>query len=182
MFDELLKKAREGDKDSKEEIIKRLQPLIISSIRKYYNKGSEYEDLIQDGNIKILECIRDYDPKKEVHFLGYVKMSLRFLYLDKHKIKIHHSLNEMVGDGETELIDLIVSDHMDILEGILLKEEYQELTKALGCLTDRQKQIVHLYYIERMKIDDIATLLDISYRTVVNTKTRAIEILRKLKE
>ena len=43
MFDSLLDKARAGDKASKEEIINRLQPLIISSIRRYYNKPKEYE-------------------------------------------------------------------------------------------------------------------------------------------
>ena len=123
MFDSLLDKARAGDKASKEEIINRLQPLIISSIRRYYNKPKEYEDLIQDGNLIILECIEDYEPSKGVHFLGYVKTMLRYLYLDKHKTKIHHSLNEVVGDGEVELMDLLVSEDKEALDLILDEED-----------------------------------------------------------
>lgn len=175
MFDSLLDKARAGDKASKEEIINRLQPLIISSIRRYYNKPKEYEDLIQDGNLIILECIEDYEPSKGVHFLGYVKTMLRYLYLDKHKTKIHHSLNEVVGDGEVELMDLLVSEDKEALDLILDEEDNKYLLEALDRLTDRQREVTILYYFENMKIEDIASRLGVTYRTVVNTKTRALE-------
>ncbi|MDR7857510.1 sigma-70 family RNA polymerase sigma factor [Tissierella sp.] len=179
MFNELFEKARVGDMEAKEKIIKRLQPLILSSIRKYFNKGNEYEDLIQDGNIKILECINDYDSTKGVYFLGYVKTMLRYLYLDKHKIKIHTSLNETIADGETEILDLLVSEEQDILESIIVKEDNKKLVKALYKLTDRQREIISLYYIKNMGIQDIADKLGISYRTVVNIKGNALEKMRK---
>lgn len=177
MFDELLKKAREGDKKSTEEIINRLKPLIISSIKRYYNKPNEYEDLIQDGILKVLECIKDYDLSKEVHFLGYVKTMLKYLYLDKHKIKVHHSLNEAVGDGEDELMDFLEAEDKEPLELILEKEDNKNLIEALSCLTERQRKVIILYYIENMKIGDISRCLRVSYRTVVNTKIRAMEKL-----
>lgn len=177
MFDSLLEKARRGDKDAAEEIVNRLKPLIISSIRRYYNKPNEYEDLIQDGILKLLECIRDYEPSKDVHFLGYVKTMLRYLYLDKHKMKLHHSLNEPVGDGENELLDLLVSEDKGPLELILDKENNSYLLEALNSLSDRQREVIIMFYFKNMKMEDIAEKLGISYRTVVNTKVRAIEKL-----
>lgn len=179
MFDELLFNAREGDIMAKEEIINRLQPLIISSIRKYYNRHNEYDDLIQDGNVKVLECIGDFDAAKGAHFLGYVKTMLRYMYLDKNKKKAHYSLNEMVGDGDMELIDLLVSEDRGPLELILDTEQSQLLEGILGGLTKRQRDVVQLFYLEKMKIEDIGILLGVSYRTVVNTKTRAMEKLRE---
>lgn len=179
MFGDLVERAKKGDMEAKEEIITRLQPLILSSIKRYYYKGNEFEDLVQDGNIKILECIDDFQPKMGVYFLGYVKAMLRYMYLDKHKIKIHTSLNEKLGEGENEIIDLLVSNDKDILESILDVEKIHELEKALEDLTDRQKEIILLFYIERMSMGDIASKLGISYRTVVNTKTNA---LKKLKQ
>lgn len=179
MFDKLALEAKAGDVKAKEEIISRLQPLIISSIKRYYYKRREFEDLIQDGNIKILECIEDFQPKKGVYFLGYVKTMLRYMYLDKHKRKIHLSLNEKLGEGEDEFIDLLVSNDKDILESILDDEEILELDKALGGLTERQREIIILFYMEKMSIGDIASKLDISYRTVVNTKTLALKKLNK---
>src|SRR5690606_3330064 len=106
---------------------------------------------------------KDYDPSKGVHFLGYVKTMLRYLYLDKHKIKLHHSLNEVVGEGEVELVDLLVSDDKGPLEIILDREDNKCLLEALNSLTDRQKEIVILYYFENMKIEDIAVKLGVSY-------------------
>lgn len=175
MFNKLVEKARQGDVQATEEIIERLQPLLISSIRKYYNRPKEYDDLIQDGNMKILESIRDYDREKGVYFLGYIKTNIRYLYLDKHKEKIHQSLNQRIGHGETEIMDLLVGEELNLLGDIIEKENNLELKKALSILTPRQRQVIKLFYEEDMSIGDIGVKLGVAYRTVVNTKTRALE-------
>lgn len=180
MFDKFVEKAKLKDKNAMEEIIRRLQPLIISSIRKYYYNIKEYEDLIQDGNIVIIQSIVDFDYTRGVHFLGYVKSNLKYLYLNKHKEKVHLSLNEPLGDGDGEMLDLLVSDDKDILDLLLEKETSAQLKYTLDSLTNRQKEIVIFYYVKDMSIGDIANALDISYRTVVNTKTTAIEKLKKI--
>lgn len=179
MWDELIKLAKEGNKESTKDIINRLQPLIISSIRKYYNNGKEYEDLIQEGNLMILESIKSYNPNKGVPFLGYIKLNLKFLYLNKHKRKIHLSLNETIGDGEQEIIDILISDSKQALDIILENEMNFKLKEALEKLTERQRKIIILYYVKNISMEEISTNLDISYRTVVNTKTRALKNLRK---
>lgn len=179
MFQELVKKAKDGDIGAKEEIIKRLQPLIVSSIRRYYFNRNEFEDLMQEGNLKILESINLYDEDKGVFFLGYIKTMLKYMYLDKHKIKKHSSLNEKAGDGEAEIIDLLVSDEEDILEDMVVREDIDNLREKILYLTDRQRDVVVLFYIEKMSIGDIAKRLGVSYRTVVNTKTMALKKLKK---
>lgn len=176
----LLKKAKEGDMDSKEEILKRLQGLVINSIRRYYDKRNEYEDLIQIGNLVILECIDNYDDSRGVYFLGYVKTMLKYTYLNRHKERRCFSLNISIGeDEECELIDMIQSDREGPMEVVLKSEIKSELRQALYNLTDRQRDIVIFYYLNGLSIKDISTKLGIAYRTVVNTKTRALE---KLKE
>ena len=85
----------------------------------------------------------------------------------------------MVGDGDMELIDLLVSEDRGPLELILDTEQSQLLEGILGGLTKRQRDVVQLFYLEKMKIEDIGILLGVSYRTVVNTKTRAMEKLRE---
>ena len=115
-----------------------------------------------------------------MHFLGYVKSNLKYLYLNKHKEKVHLSLNEPLGDGDGEMLDLLVSDDKDILDLLLEKETSAQLKYTLDSLTNRQKEIVIFYYVKDMSIGDIANALDISYRTVVNTKTTAIEKLKKI--
>lgn len=178
-LNELLLKAKDGDIDSKEEILKRLQGLIFKSIQKYYNNRFEYEDLIQEGNLVVLQAIEDFDNSKGVYFLGYVKTMLKYAYLNKHRIKHHPSLNITLGDDNGEWIDLLESDNLVPLDRIIKLEVHTILHDALSILTDRQRQIVLAYYMERLSIGDIAKRLDISYRTVINTKVRA---LKKMKE
>jgi RNA polymerase sporulation-specific sigma factor len=80
-----------------------------------------------------------------------------------------------VGDGEVELMDLLVSEDKEALDLILDEEDNKYLLEALDRLTDRQREVIILYYFENMKIEDIASRLGVTYRTVVNTKTRALE-------
>lgn len=179
MWDKLIEEARNGNKKAMEEIINKLQPLIISSIKKYYDNGKEYEDLIQEGNLMILESLKDYNPTRGVHFLGYITSNLKYLYLNKHKRKIHLSLNEPLGDGELEMIDLLISEEKHALDILLEIESNLKLKKALEKLTERQREVVVLYYVKNMNMEDIGNKLGISYRTVVNIKTKALENLRK---
>ena len=57
-------------------------PLIISSIRRYYNRIDQYDDLIQEG-YEILLSIKFQSNKSA--FLGYIKTMLKYHYLNKHK-------------------------------------------------------------------------------------------------
>ena len=177
-IDKLVGKGKLGDKDSLEEILKMLKPLVISSIKKYYNNFNEYEDLIQMGNLTILQCIKDFDEEKGVYFLGYVKTTLRYVYLNKHKEEKILSLNNNYTDSDDELIDILESEDVSPLEYILIKERNEHLYNALNTLTNRQIDILIYFYIERLSIKDISQELNIAYRTIVNTKVNALKKLK----
>lgn len=177
-IEDLLIASKKGDEKAKETLLMKLNPLIISSIRRYYNKKDIYEDLIQDGYEVILKSIKDYDTDKGVHFLGYVKSMLKYCYLNKHKEKKLLSLNEPI-DDELELMDLIIGDEEGPLKQIVEQDESSVLYNSLNCLTKRQKRIIADFYINGKAINEIAEELGISYRTVVNIKVSA---MKKLKE
>ena len=179
IIDELLEGSKQGDKLSKEELLLKLRPLIISSINKYYPNSKDFEDLIQDGNIVILECILNFDISKGVYFLGYVKTMLKYNYLQNHRIKHMISLNTPLGeDSELEMIDLLKSDDLQPLDVLILNEFNENVKNSLSVLAPRQLEIIILFYINKLSIGEIAESLNISYRTVVNTKTKAIEKLK----
>lgn len=174
----LLEKSKAGDLEAIEILLYKLKPLILASIRRYYNKVDEYDDLIQEGYEIILVAIEEYEENRGTQFLGYVKLQLKYHYLNKHREKTYASLNEPLGDGEIELIDLIEAD-TNILEEYIAKEESEYLMKKLNTLTKRQKQILIEFYINGYSIGEIAEKLKISYRTVANTKTSGINKLKK---
>lgn len=184
MYEEIQKlyeKSLEEDEKSTEQLLLKLKPLIIYSIRRYYNDINSYDDLIQEGYVVILEGIKNFDPSKGVNFLGYMKVILKYHYLNKHKKRENHiSLNQEVNEGEGEFIDFLVDEKCDVQDMITKKEDSGRLEYALSSLTERQRQVVCLYYIEGKKMDEIKDILGISYRTVVNTKVRALEKMKKV--
>lgn len=175
---ELVARAKEGDQEASEELIRRLQPLLISSIRRNYNNYREYEDLMQDGNLMILQSVNDYDPDRGVHFLGFIQSRIKFMYLNKHKERTHDSLNKS-RNGKDEDQDLLLSNEPEAMDILIQKGTSESLREALGKLTERQRQVIVYFYLQDMKLDEIAGLLGISYRTVVNTKKQALDKMRK---
>lgn len=178
-FGDLVIRAKEGDSDAAADVLDRLKPLLISSIRRYFNDYRQYDDLLQDGNLMVIECLNDFDPSKGVHFLGYIKSKLRFMYLNKHKIRVHSSLNKTIGEGSVEILDLLVSEESHILQVLVDDEDLNLLNAAMDVLTKRQREVIELHYIEAINMVDIAVLLGVSYRTVINTKVVSLDKLKR---
>lgn len=69
---ELIKLSKNGDNLAKEELIKENSPLIKSLIKRYLNKGIEYDDLFQLGAIGFIKAINNFDESYETKFSTYV--------------------------------------------------------------------------------------------------------------
>ena len=67
----LLKQAKNGDENAKELIFINNAPLIRSIIRRFKNKGIEYEDLYQIACIGFVKAITNFDEKFDVKFSTY---------------------------------------------------------------------------------------------------------------
>lgn len=179
-MEELVIQAKAGCGKSQEEIILRLRPLVISSINRYYPREEIYEDLIQEGNLKIWQCILDYDINMKIYFLGYVKMKLRFFYLDMNKVKgvDSFSLEEKDENGLGPL-DKIPDGDQGPLLGLIKKEEGALVLKLLDRLSPRERELIYYYYFLEIPLKDLGPRMGITYRTLINTKSRAVRKLRE---
>lgn len=166
---------------SREQLLVRLKPAILSAVKKYCNIPNQSDDLIQEGYEVIIRALGDFDTKRGVHFLGYVKAMLKFHYLNRSKsTKFFVSLNQPIdsADDDIELIDTI-ADRGPTQEDILIRKERDSMIRtSLSSLTERQKKVVFFYYVEGISIEEISKKMGVSYRTVVNTKTAAIKKLK----
>ncbi|MBM7581352.1 RNA polymerase sporulation-specific sigma factor [Caldicoprobacter guelmensis] len=96
---DLIVKAQGGDEQAKEELVKRNIALVKSIVKRFLNRGYEYEDLFQIGVIGLIKAINNYDPKFNVQFstyavpmiMGEIKRFLR----DDGPIKVSRSLKEL---------------------------------------------------------------------------------------
>lgn len=98
MNTELIKRAKSGDKNALDTIIKENVGLIWSIVRKFANRGYEFDDLFQIGSIGLIKAVKNFDLNFNVKFstyavpmiMGEIKRFLR----DDGLIKVSRSIKE----------------------------------------------------------------------------------------
>lgn len=67
----LIRKAKAGDNDAKERLLCENTNLIKSIVKRYLNKGVEYDDLFQLASMGLLKAIAGFDESYNVRFSTY---------------------------------------------------------------------------------------------------------------
>ena len=104
-FLELISRAQRGDSEAENFLVENNIGLVRSVVRRYLNRGCEYDDLIQIGSIGLLKAIKKFDIAFNVRFstyaipmiIGEIKRFLR----DDGKIKVSRSLKEIAYKAHT---------------------------------------------------------------------------------
>lgn len=96
---ELLKKAKEGDKQAKDELVSLNLGLIWNIVKRFNNRGYELEDLFQIGSIGLLKAIEKFDFSYNVQFSTYavpmIMGEIRRFLRDDRPVKVARSLKEL---------------------------------------------------------------------------------------
>jgi RNA polymerase sigma-70 factor (ECF subfamily) len=58
-------------------------------------------------------------------------------------------------------------------------ENQKKLAKAMARISDRQREIIHMKYIQELDYDEIARIMNLNYQSARNLVTRALAALRK---
>jgi len=96
---ELIKKAHQGDKEARDQLVLDNMGLIWSIVRRFQGRGHDLEDLFQIGSIGLLKAIDKFDMSFDVRFSTYAVPMItgeikRFLR-DDGLIKVSRSIKEM---------------------------------------------------------------------------------------
>ncbi len=94
----LIKAAQRGDEKAKETMIVRNTALVKSIVKKFLNRGVEFDDLMQIGSLGLVKAVLGYDSSYDVRFSTYAVPMIageikRFLR-DDGIIKVSRSLRE----------------------------------------------------------------------------------------
>ena len=68
---ELIVSAKQGDEEAFELLIKHNIALVKSIVKKYLNRGVEYDDLFQIGCLGLVKAVKNYDTAFDVRFSTY---------------------------------------------------------------------------------------------------------------
>jgi RNA polymerase sigma factor (sigma-70 family) len=75
--DELARRAQAGDDAAREELIRRLLPLVHATARRYQTEGLEQADLLQEGIVGLLRALQRFDPGHSVPFAAFATWWIR---------------------------------------------------------------------------------------------------------
>ncbi len=92
----LLRKAKQGDSEAKERLLVENNNLIKSIVRRYLNKGVEYDDLYQLASMGLLKAINGFDESYNVRFSTYavpmIAGEIKRFMRDDGSIKVSRAL------------------------------------------------------------------------------------------
>ena len=69
--------AAQGDKNAREILIKSNLRFVVNVAKKFQNKGLPMADLINEGNIGLINAIEKYDVSRGYHFISYAVWWIR---------------------------------------------------------------------------------------------------------
>ena len=96
--EELLKKARGGDNNAREELINGNLRLVLSVIKRFVGRGENPDDLFQIGCIGLIKAIDNFDITQQVKFSTYaVPMiigEIRRFLRDNSPIRVSRSIKD----------------------------------------------------------------------------------------
>lgn len=75
--DEISRKAVKGDKEAQSKLIQANLRFVVNVAKKYQNQGLPLDDLINEGNIGLINAIEKFDPDKGYHFISYAVWWIR---------------------------------------------------------------------------------------------------------
>ena len=139
--DKYARLAADGDESAREILIKANLRFVVNVAKKYQNRGIPLSDLINEGNIGLMNAIEKYDVDRGYHFISYavwwIKQSILKSIGEKSRM-IRLPLNRA---GELVQIErarkeLFAENGMD--------PELQEIAEAVGLDEEHVRDLINI--------------------------------------
>ena len=134
--------AAQGDKDAREILIKSNLRFVVNVAKKFRNKGLPMSDLINEGNIGLINAIEKYDVTRGYHFISYAVWWIR------------QAILKAIGE-KSKMIRLPLNRFGELVQ---IDKARKVMYEALGREPDASEIAAHL----NMDRRDVAELLSIS--------------------
>ena len=134
-------KIRQGDKEALQTLVKANLRFVVSYVKKYRGMGLSLLDLVDEGNVGLIEAAKRFDPTRGVRFVSYAVWWIRQAIV--HAL----TLNSRILTIPQKLADQIS----------LMKRKTAELKTELGRDPTRE-EIAKVMGVSETDIDDLEIL------------------------
>ena len=177
---ELIAAVRRGDTASFEPLLKKYQPRVFATARRYARRESEVEDIVQEVFLKAFHKLRGFrgDAPFE-HWLMRLAVRTCYDFLRAHQRSREMSFADFT-DEETEWLDRFVANPADASENAAAARELVD--KVLAQLSPAARMVITLLEIEDRSVKEVAALTGWSVPVVKIRAFRARAQMRKCLE
>lgn len=153
-------------------------PMIVKMIRRYGGTGQDAEDIFQEALIILIRRIRESDFTLTAKASTYLFSVSRFLWKDELKKRM------LLIPPDLDSSLLSSAQEIELEQAIESEISSRLAEKALDALQHRCRELLILFYEQRLKLKDIAAKMGYSSEnTAKNQKYKCLESARqKLKE
>lgn len=114
-INELIKKAQNGDKESREKVINSNLRFVVTVAKQFQNRGLPLMDLISSGNEGLMKAVDKFDTERGVTFLSYAVWWIRqsiynSIYWQGREIRLPMS-QQLIVNTITDTIDKFLKEH-----------------------------------------------------------------------
>jgi len=178
-INDIINKAKQGNFESMEYILKTFKPKVTAICREYFLLGAEFDDLSQEGMIGLYKAVMAYNSEKNDNFSNFATMCIHHQIQNAVKVassKKNQPLNEYLSiSAEGSFSEnnnspkIMLQGSEKCIEQISLDKEhemdlYEELKELL---TDEQYSIL-LMYLNGYTYNQIAQEHNITSKKVDN--------------
>ncbi len=153
---------------------RRCKPLIYALISKYYPNGADYDELVNELYIHLMEAdarrLRMYEGRSSIY--QWLKMVARNFFLDRKN-------RERVIDNESD--DRLLEKAKDELIDNSKDEAVMDVAAILDQLeNEKYRLVLQKHVIEGMSFDDLEKATGIKKANLYNIKMRALKALERI--
>ncbi|MCD8286600.1 MAG: sigma-70 family RNA polymerase sigma factor [Clostridia bacterium] len=178
--DDLLTRAREGDKDAVHEVLEKYTPLVKSIASHFFLIGGTGEDLMQEGLVGLYSAIGSYKKENHASFTTYAYICIRNAIRDE--VKKSNGLKQTPLNNSVPILE--ISDGLlgDPEDEIIMTENRQEFHHKISKILSPYEFQVIVMYMDGMGTREICDALpkDRSPKSVDNAIARAKSKIAKL--
>ena len=196
---------KSGERQAFDMLVKSNMRLVVKIANDYKRYRMDFEDIVSNGTIGLMKAIEMFDPEKggfsqyaSAWINKYIRMgfdSYRGIHTKRYDRMteeersscVIESLNEKVGDGETEFAESLEADCPTPCERVALDDSVRAMLEAMDRVLDnREKSIVRARYgldgNEPMTLEEIAGRMNCTRERVRQLEKIAIGKIREYVE
>ena len=174
----------QGDQKALDKLVTANLGFVVSIARQYQDKGLVLDDLVSEGNLALMLAAAKWKPEKGIRFVQYAVWDIRKAIeraIDQQG-NIIHDAPASVGFTNSRVDMVVAKSNRNAHDEVDLADAGSELTGSLGCLNEREREVITLYYglgTDALTMIEIAEQMGLKRERVRQIRKKAEQKLRK---